>query len=117
MFHWGPDLWLGCSHDNHEAEDLRYKIQRLRNAAALRRSQQETEDRRIVELAAENEQLKLLVHSLMRLLVEKSILTEQQVQQINSDMESLSLKAQADHEELGSGDLGAIAAAARVSTL
>ena len=70
---------IGQQLDIHEAKD---SLDRMRRSSAAGAARDFEQDQRIEDVALENEQLKLCLIALVRLLVAKSVLAEAEVKEI-----------------------------------
>ena len=76
---WGRTLLLGDIGNRLDIEDTERDIERLKNAIRSQSSIDHSQDLDIAELQRENEQLKLYLSSLIRLLVSKDMVSKSEV--------------------------------------
>ena len=77
---WGRTLFLGDIGNRMDIADTEEDIKRLRRKLARKDGVDEAQEARLHELEVENEQIKLYLASLIRLLVSKSLLSEAELQ-------------------------------------
>ena len=73
---WGRTLFLGDIGNRLDIADTENDLKRLRRRVARKEQTDEAQEARLNELELENEQLKLYLASLARLLVGKGVLSE-----------------------------------------
>ena len=79
---WARMFLLGDIGQQLDILDAKDSLDRMRRSSAAHAGKDFEQDQRIEELALENEQLKLCVIALVRLLVAKSVLAEAEVKEI-----------------------------------
>ena len=73
---WGRTLFLGDIGNRLDIADTENDLKRLRRRVARKEQTDEAQEARLNELELENEQLKLYLASLARLLVSKGVLSD-----------------------------------------
>ena len=73
---WGRTLFLGDIGNRLDIADTENDLKRLRRRVARKEQTDEAQEERLNDLELENEQLKLYLASLARLLVSKGVLSE-----------------------------------------
>ena len=76
---WGRTLFLGDIGNRLDIADTENDLKRLRRRVARKEQTDEAQEVRLNELELENEQLKLYLASLARLLVSKGVLFEEEL--------------------------------------
>ena len=76
---WGRTLFLGDIGNRLDIADTENDLKRLRRRVARKEQTDEAQEARLNELELENEQLKLYLASLARLLVSKGVLSEKEL--------------------------------------
>ena len=100
--------WLG----DLGAEDYRRRVTEWHRSAA-RVAKDRNQDEQIDELRRENQELKLYLAGLLKLLVNKGTITAQEIEDLVVLVERAEAEAQKPRTEPTSDDLQAIAAAAK----
>ena len=76
---WGRTLFLGDIGNRMDIADTESDLKRLRRRVVRKEQTDEAQEARLNELEVENEQLKLYLASLARLLVSKGVVSEEEL--------------------------------------
>jgi hypothetical protein len=76
---WGRTLFLGDIGNRMDIADTENDLKRLRRRVGRKEQTDEAQEARLNELEVENEQLKLYLASLARLLVSKGVVSEEEL--------------------------------------
>ena len=79
---WGRYLLLGDLGQQLDLSDQRSEIERLRNEIRRNRSAAPDPSRQLQELQAENEELRLYLAAIVRILVSKRVVTADELKQV-----------------------------------